>query len=212
MLGFVPHPNQPDAFAMQMRDGATVVDRRSPEAFAGAHIPGALNVGAGSSFPTWAGSVLDADADVLLVVDTVDQLRSVLWQLLRIGYREPIGWRAGGMQAWRMAAMPLNFMSHWTVKQLDARRRDNQPLFILDVRQPAEWHNGHIPGAHHISGGELPEKLSNLPDDAPIAVVCGSGYRSSVATSLLMKNGYQNVHNVIGGFSAWQAAELPVTN
>ena len=204
-----PPALQPDDFAMQARDGATIVDCRSPEAFAGAHIPGALNVGAGSSFPTWAGSVLDAETDILLVVDTVEQMRSVLWQLLRIGYREPIGWLAGGMMAWRMAALPLNFMSHWTVKELDARRRDDSELFILDVRQPAEWHDGHIPGAHHISGSELPSKLEDLPDNAPIAVYCGSGYRSAVASSLLMKNGYKNVHNVIGGFSAWQAAELP---
>ena len=201
---------RPDEFERRAAQGATIVDCRTPEAFAGAHIPGALNVGTGTSFPTWAGSVLDAERDILLVVDSVEDLDRVTWQLLRIGYREPIGWLAGGMQAWRVAAKPLAFMRQMTVQQLDAERRDRDDLVILDVRQPAEWHAGHLPDAQHISGGELPHKMQQIPDDAPVAVYCGSGYRSSVAASLLMQQRHPRVYNVIGGFSAWQAADLPV--
>ena len=205
-----PPALQPREFARCITAGAVVVDCRAPEAFAGAHIPGALNVGAGTSFPTWAGSVVSDDADVLLVVDDPGQLWSIYWKLLRIGYREPVGWLAGGMQAWRIAAQPLGSLPQWTPKQLDAQRRDNNDLFILDVRQPAEWHAGHIPDAHHISGSELPEQLEGVPKDRPVAVYCGSGYRSSVAASLLRRGGHRDVYNVIGGFTAWETEKLPV--
>lgn len=200
----------PREFARHLSEGALAVDCRAPEAFAGAHIPGALNVGAGTSFPTWAGSMLPGDADVLLVVDDPGQLWEIYWKLLRIGYKEPLGWLAGGMQAWRTAAQPLSSLPQWTPKELDAHRREKGGLFILDVRQPAEWHAGHVPGAHHISGSNLPEQLEDIPSDRPIAVYCGSGYRSSVAASLLRRSGHRTVYNVIGGFTAWEAEKLPV--
>lgn len=205
-----PPALQPQAFARKIRDGALVVDCRAPEAFAGAHIPGALNVGIGTSFPTWAGSILPEDADILLVVDDPGQLWELYWKLLRIGYQEPVGWLAGGMRAWRIAAQPLASLPQWTPKELDAHRRDRNGLYILDVRQPAEWAAGHVPGAHHISGGELPEQLDEVPKDRPVAVYCGSGYRSSVAASLLRRTGHRHVYNVIGGFTAWEAERLPV--
>lgn len=200
----------PAAFARHIDEGALVIDCRSPEAFAGAHIPGALSVGAGSAFPTWAGSVVPENADVLLVVDEAAQLQDVYWKLLRIGYREPLGWLAGGMSAWRTAARPLTSLPLWTPEQLEARRRDGNGLYILDVRQPGEWDSGHVPGAHHISGSDLREQLDEVPADRPVAVYCSSGYRSSVAASLLRRSGRREVYNVAGGFSAWQADDLPV--
>jgi hydroxyacylglutathione hydrolase len=205
-----PPALQPKEFARRITEGALVVDCRAPEAFAGAHIPGALNVGAGTSFPTWAGSILPEDADLLLVVDDPAQLWDIYWKLLRIGYREPSGWLAGGMMAWRTSAQPLGSLPQWTPRELEARRRERNDLFILDVRQPAEWKAGHVPDAHHISGGELPEQLDNVPKEKPVAVYCGSGYRSSVAASLLRRSGHRNVYNVIGGFAAWEAEQLPV--
>ncbi|MGD2054291.1 MAG: rhodanese-like domain-containing protein [Gammaproteobacteria bacterium] len=212
LLGVLTEPPalQPDEFALRMEDGALVVDCRAPEAFAGAHIPDSLNVGVGTSFPTWAGSILPEDASILLVVDEPGQLTDIYWKLLRIGYREPGGWLAGGMQAWRTSAKPLASLPQWSPKELDAHRRDSSDLFILDVRQPAEWADGHVPDAHHISGGELPSQLEDVPQDKAVAVYCGSGYRSSVAASLLRRNGHRKVYNVIGGFTAWEAENLPV--
>jgi hydroxyacylglutathione hydrolase len=201
---------QPNAFARRITEGALVIDCRAPDAFAAAHIPGSLNVGAGTSFPTWAGTILPEDADTLLVVDDPGQLQDIYWKLLRIGYRVPVGWLAGGMRSWQTAGQPHGALPLWTPAQLDGHRRDMKDLFILDVRQPAEWHAGHVPDAHHIAGGELPVRLDDVPKDRPVAVYCGSGYRSSVAASLLRRSGHRFVCNVIGGFSAWEAGQLPV--
>ncbi len=197
----------PHDFATAQADGAVVLDARPAEAFGAAHIPGALNVGLGSSFATWAGTVLADGARVLLVLDRADDLWDATWHLLRIGYDVPVGWLAGGMMAWRTDARPLEAIPQITVHQLKAKL-DAGEISVLDVRQPAEWAAGHIPGAAFITGGELPARLDDVPDVPVIATVCGSGYRSSVASSLLAATGH-TVINVLGGMTAWNNARYP---
>lgn len=205
-----PAALQPDAVERELGEGAVVLDTRPPEAFGGGHIPGALNVGAGAAFPTWAGTVLDEDAAVVLVLDSPADLWAVTWDLLRIGYDPPAGWLAGGMLAWRTAAKPIRRLPQITVlelkQQLDAGRVD-----VLDVRQPAEWAEGHVPGATFVTGAELPGRLHDvLPRTGrPLAVTCGSGYRSSVSASLIAARTDVEVVNVLGGMAAWNAAGLP---
>jgi hydroxyacylglutathione hydrolase len=190
-------------------DGAVMLDVRSPEAFGGAHLPGALNVGADGSFATWAGTVLPEDARVLLVLDGPDQLWPVTWDLLRIGYQTPVGWLAGGLDAWRTAAEPLEDLTQISVHELRDRLEAGD-MSLLDVRQPDEWASGHAPGARFITGAELPERLDEIPSDKPLAVACGSGYRSSVAASLIAANVRVPVLNVLGGMAAWKAADYPL--
>lgn len=197
----------PDDFAAAQADGAVVLDTRTPEAFGAAHIPGALNVGLGSSFATWAGTVLSADARLLLVLERPDDLWEASWQLLRIGYDVPAGWLAGGMFAWRTGARPLDAIEQITVHELRARL-ERREVAVLDVRQPAEWAEGHIPDATFVTGAELPGRLDDAPQAAVVAAVCGSGYRSSVATSLLAAHG-RMVVNVLGGMTAWNNAGYP---
>ena len=197
-----------DAFERRREEGALVLDTRPPEAFGGGHIPGALNVGLGPAFATWAGTVLPATARVLLVLDRPQDLWEATWQLLRIGYRLPEGWLAGGMSAWRVAAGPVESLPQITVDELNDGLGDGR-MSLLDVRQPAEWSGGHAPGAFHITGAELPDRVGEVPDAGPLAVTCSSGYRSSVAASLLARHGRTGLHNVIGGMSAWTAAGHP---
>ena len=189
------------------REGALVLDCRAPEAFA-AHIPGALNVGLEASFPTWAGTVLPPDAPILLVLDHPRELWEVCLHLLRIGYELPTGWLAGGMQAWRSAGKELEMLPQWTVWDLHKQLAQGGALLVLDVRQPREWTAGHIAEARHITGAELPERVDEVPEDQPVAVICGSGYRSSVAASILQRRGSQVVVNILGGMGAWTRAGL----
>jgi len=191
-------------------EGAVALDARSPEAFGGGHLPGALNVGLGSSFATWAGTVLPDGERVLLVLDRPSDLWEAVWQLLHIGYPLPLGWLGGGMFGWRTGAMPVETTPQITVQELNERLSRGQ-LELLDVRQPSEWAGGHVPGAVYITGAELPDRLDEVPADRPIAVACGSGYRSSVAASLLARHGRTDVVNVIGGMTAWKNAGLPMT-
>ncbi len=209
LLGQLVEPPalRPDDFEKLQSDGAVVLDARSPEAFGGAHVAGAVNVGLSSSFATWAGTVLPDGARVLLLLDRSDDLWDATWQLLRIGYEVPIGWLAGGMHSWRTAAKPIEAMKQITVHELK-RALDDNAMRVLDVRQPAEWEGGRIDGATFVTGAEVPEHADEAPE-GPLAVMCGSGYRSSVAASLLAARGRRDVVNVIGGMAAWRAAGYP---
>lgn len=209
-LGVLAEPSALGAgeFDQHRGAGAPVLDTRTPEAFGGAHIPGALNVGLGPAFATWAGTVLPGDARVLLMLDRPEDLWEATWQLLRIGYPPPLGWLAGGMSAWRTTARPVETTPQITVHELRERIR-SEGVRVLDVRQPAEWAAGHVPGASYITGAELPGRLDEVPRHRPVAVICGSGYRSSVAASLLARHGHTGVLNVTGGMTAWEQAGLP---
>lgn len=207
LLGVLGEPPalQPDEVEDLRARGAVILDTRAPEAFSGAHVPGALNVGLGSSFPTWAGTVLPEGAEVVLVLDDPHELWVATWELLRIGYPPPVGWLAGGMQSWRTSGRKVASLPLIDVDQL-SRGVEKSALTILDVRQPAEWASGHVPGALFITGAELPERIEDVPADKPVAVVCGSGFRSSTLASLLKHSGRERIFSVIGGMSAWQAS------
>lgn len=210
-LGVVPEPPALTVteFERARDEGALVLDCRPAEAFA-AHIPGALHVELGPAFPTWAGTVLPPDRPLVLLLDAPEDLWEAVWHLLRIGYDVPRGWLAGGMRAWRVAGREIERLPQWTVEELDNRMKQDQALLVLDVRQPQEWAGGHIPGAHFITGAELPGRIEEVPADRPVATVCGSGLRSSVAAGLLQAHGHRQVFNVLGGMRAWKSLGLPL--
>ena len=187
-------------------DAPVVLDIRSPEAFAGGHVPGAINVAFGTSFPTWAGTALPADARTVLVAEDDQDLVEVAWSLLRIGYPVPEGHLRGGMMAWRTSGREVA-----QLPTVDATTVDPDAFVVLDVRQPDEWTAGHAPEAVHITGAELPRRIEEVPRDGDVLVVCGSGYRSTVAASLLRRHGHDRITNLTGGMAAWRAAGLPTT-
>lgn len=91
---------------------------------------------------------------------------------------------------------------HFDLKRGEAPR-------ILDVRTAGEYDARHIEGAVHIPLPSLPRRLGELSKDAPLAVICGSGYRSSIAASILQIAGFSRVQNVMGGMGAYLETELP---
>ena len=84
---------------------------------------------------------------------------------------------------------------------------------LIDVRDPDEWAEGHIPGARNFSRGTLELEIEEAAPDlsAPIITHCGGGGRSALAAESLQRMGYRNVKSMAGGFKAWKAAGLPAT-
>lgn len=85
-----------------------------------------------------------------------------------------------------------------------AEKRD-QGAFILDVREPDEWQQFHIPGATLIPLGELPNRLNEVPKDKEIVVVCRTGNRSAQGRDILRNAGFPLVTSMSGGVTQWQA-------
>ena len=81
---------------------------------------------------------------------------------------------------------------------------------MLDVREPREWKEGYVESAERIFFGELTEKTCLLPKDKPIAVTCSVGNRSSVGASILKREGFKEVFNVLGGMNAWETLRYPM--
>jgi hydroxyacylglutathione hydrolase len=198
----------PVAFRDHAADGMAVIDTRHPLAFGGGHIPDAYGIGLSVDLSEWAGWVAPYDRPLLLVLEDEHRLEEVLTRLARVGLDRVDGYLAGDIGAWLTAGLPLRSLPQIPPAEL-APRLDE--LVVLDVRTDDEWDDGHIDGAIHVMGGELEDRLDELPDrDAEIAVTCSTGYRSTVAASLLQRHGFTRVRNVPGGMDGWKAAELPV--
>lgn len=187
---------------------AVLVDTRHLLAFGGGHIPGATHIGATGHLGIWAGWMLDAKRPLLLVLDNDSKLAEVLVHFARTGFDRFAGYLAGGMSAWENAGLPLQALPQLHVDHV-AERQKSANLVVVDVRSPQEWKKGHVPGARHLFLPEVPERLSELPRDKPVAVYCDSGYRASIAASLLQRNGF-DVSNIPGSWQAWKARGLPV--
>ena len=190
--------------------GALVVDARSPEAHATRRIPDSVSVPAGSSFGTWLGWVVDPDRPVVLLVEDVADLDGISRQALRIGFESIVGFIDGGLRAWRASGRPVQAGSVVDVDRLAADLSSGDPPLVIDVRQASEFEAGHVPGSIRLGAGELPAMLADLPRDRAIVTVCASGYRSSVAASLLRAAGFERVSAVSAGVPTWEARGYPV--
>ncbi|MEB3215625.1 MAG: MBL fold metallo-hydrolase [Nostocales cyanobacterium 94392] len=212
VLGCVPTlpPLSVEQFQQQMEDENTVViDARSILAFGGGHIPGAINIALTSSFPAWIGWMIDPDKTILLVVESERDISLVVEHLFRIGYDNCAGYLHDGMTSWQNAGLPLQHLGEWTVNELNQHKEDSN-LTVLDVRSDGEYQNGYVPGAKHIYLPHLENHLDELDKKQSIATYCGSGYRASIAASILQKHGFENVINIPGSWIAWKNQNLPV--
>jgi len=191
-----------------------VVDVRPKEAYATAHIPGSINIPLGQNLPSWAGWVLPYDKPLLIVPSSPAEMPEVVTHLIRVGLDQVEGYLDDGIDAWENQGFEISQLGSISVQGLHSRleKKDAANTFVLDVRTESEWNGGHIDGALHIHGGVLKDRYSEVPRDRPIAVVCGTGYRGSIAASFLKSNGWKDVSNVLGGMTAWNAVGLPTSS
>jgi hydroxyacylglutathione hydrolase len=192
--------------------GHTVIDLRDPLSFGASHIPGAFSIGAGTSLSTWASWVVPYDQPILLVASGAGQAEDAARSLVRVGLDDVRGWLEGGFDAWIRAGLALAQTPQWSVGTLAGRLASGRNhVEVIDVRAGDEWNAGHVPGARHIMGGDLPGRIEELRGrDVQYAVICATGYRSTVAASVLERAGIPGVVNVAGGMTAWAQAGLPI--
>ena len=92
---------------------------------------------------------------------------------------------------------------------LDQVASAGEDAVVVDVREPGEYIQGHVPGAVLIPMGQLPTRMTELDRSRPVYVVCASGNRSSAMTGLLRSNGF-DAHSVAGGTNAWIRTGRPI--
>jgi hydroxyacylglutathione hydrolase len=184
--------------------GAIVIDTRSAPFFGAGHFPGSINIGLSSNlFSTWVGFLVPFPKPIALVVGSAENARQARLHLARIGFDNVIGYvEADQLSHTRqLSQLGVNEL-HFALKRGEAPR-------VLDVRTAGEWDAEHIEDAMHIPLPSLSRRLDGLPRHDPLAIICGSGYRSSIAASLLQNAGFSRVQNVMGGMGAYLETKVP---
>ena len=183
-----------------------LIDARPVDRFAQGHIPGAVSVALGPNFAIWAGWLTPYDREVVLILDEDEQYEDALTELRRIGIDAVAGYLAGGMTAWQRRA---SRSSAWRRSGSDLSSR----LSATRCSTSGTAQNGrraYIAGAVNAPAGDLAQgAAAPVNGSGPVAVICGTGFRSAVASSLLQQTGKHDIVNVEGGMDAWCAAGLP---
>ncbi len=180
--------------------GGAIVDVRPVEAFAAAHVTGSLSIPLRGAFATWLGWVAASDRLLVIVRDADQDPDEVAWQAAKVGYDNLAGELAGGLDAARGAGMTIGCIPLVTPTDLGDTR-------VLDIRQDAEFADGHVPGADHVELGDLPARASDVPA-GPTVVMCGHGERAMTGASLLARAGRHDVAVLAGGPADWVASHV----
>jgi rhodanese-related sulfurtransferase/glyoxylase-like metal-dependent hydrolase (beta-lactamase superfamily II) len=202
-------PLSVDDMIAQLAAGAQVLDVREAGDFAHGHVRGALNIGLDGKFATWAGTVLSLDRPIVIIAGPGRHEEAAI-RLGRIGFDRVAGYLDTGMQAVEGREDLLGRTERVTASAIARELTATNPPFVLDVRTPQEWQTRHIVGSVNIPLNHLGERISELPRDRRIVVHCASGYRSSIAFSMLQRAGFDDLVELAGGIAAWEAAKLPV--
>jgi glyoxylase-like metal-dependent hydrolase (beta-lactamase superfamily II)/rhodanese-related sulfurtransferase len=206
-----PKPLPPSEIARLQKEGAIVLDVRPSAAYGTAHVPGSLHISLAGQFATWAGSLLRPQDSIVLVAEDEEQVAQARTRLARVGLDRVEGYLDGGILAWDRAGLTLQSIEQISVEELSHRLHEGAMDHVIDVRRPAEWKTGHIPSAMSLPLTHLKEDAAALDRARRIAVLCAGGFRSAIASSLLERQGFGSIANVVGGMAAWAAAKLPTT-
>jgi glyoxylase-like metal-dependent hydrolase (beta-lactamase superfamily II)/rhodanese-related sulfurtransferase len=181
-----------------------LLDVRDDQAFAAGHLRGAVNVGLSGRFAEYAAAVRAPGRPVLLVGTPADVAEARV-RLARVGVDTILG------AVTHLPTGPDTDGLMQPAARVDAaeaaRRIAAEPgLQVLDVRTPAEFAEGALPGAVNRPLAQLRTQLDRIDPDRPVLVHCAGGYRSSAAASLLRAHGCREVTDLLGGWAAWRAA------
>jgi glyoxylase-like metal-dependent hydrolase (beta-lactamase superfamily II)/rhodanese-related sulfurtransferase len=190
-------------FEMLQQKGATILDVRSPALFGQGHAPGSVNIGVASpSFSVWSGFFVNPDTPILLVVEDGEEADRAQSELARIGFDHIAGFLvAEDLQE------TLEITQVGVGDLLSALEGSQRPI-ILDVRSAQEYDRDHLEGTVNIPLPWLLRRIGEFSREVPLTVVCASGYRSSIATSLLESEGFTRLINVMGGTNGCQTVNV----
>jgi len=182
-----------------------VLDIRSAQEFGAGHIPNSVNIALSGKFATWAGTFITVGTPVAIAANTQAQVDEAFMRLARVGLETVTGFVL--MTEYDGPARAIDQVS---VIDTSEQTMAHGAWQFLDVRQPTEYGMGHARNARNFPLNALPQQIDMLDPTKPTYVICQSGYRSSLATSILENAGFQSVYNVVGGTSAWIESGLEI--
>lgn len=198
-----------EKFEEEVANGALILDVRNQTEFSKGFIPNSLFIGLNGTFAMWVGALIeDVKQKIVLIVDEGKEEEAVM-RLARVGYDHCVGYLKGGVEVYAAAGRTLN-----QIKGVSAEELNNAygSISIVDVRKPGEFEAEHVENALSYPLDFMSSDLNRLDKNETHYIHCAGGYRSVIAISLLMQNGYTNLTDVYGGFGAIAKTSIPKTN
>lgn len=197
----LPKPAQLSSDEIEKFDGV-VVDVRQNSEFGEGHVPNAVNIGLGGQFATWAGTLIPIGTPVAIVADTNEQIDEAFMRLARVGIET-----VKGFILMTDFAGEIKTIAQISVEEARAATSAEGVQFV-DVRRVQEYANGHAAKTVNFPIDILAREVDKIDPSHPTYVICQSGYRSSLGTSILENAGFKEIYNVTGGTKAWMDAGL----
>ena len=202
-----------ETFRKEVDNGALILDVRTQAEFIKGFIPGALFIGLNGTFAMWVGALIeDIHREIVLIIPEdklEDHLEEAVTRLARVGYDHAVGYLKGGVKTYVDNGGTLSTITSIPASDL-ATKIDS--VNLVDVRKPGEYDNEHVETAMHYPLDYMNDNLNKLDKDKTYHVHCAGGYRSVIAISLLMQNGYTKLIDISGGYGAIKQTNIPRSN
>lgn len=193
-------------------ESALVIDTRHEDIFRNGFIPGSIFIGVDGTFAPWVGSLVpDLQQPILIIADEGKE-EEVITRLARVGYDNTLGFLAGGLEAWTASGRAIDTIDSVTADELHLRLKAGAVDHFLDVRKPTEFLSHHAVDAENFPLDFINHNMQRLNPKRTYYVQCLGGYRSMITASILKARGYSNVVDVIGGWRAVEASDIPKTD
>jgi rhodanese-related sulfurtransferase len=190
------------------QEDVIILDTRFSSVFTEGFVPGSISIGLDGRFAEWAGSLLPFTKHIVLVTEPGKEKETIV-RLARVGFDKIDGYLAGSFPAWVAAGETPDMIIDIEADELAMDLPFDPKILVVDVRKQPEYADGHLKDAVNIPLDTLtdPGSMANFDETQNIYVHCAGGYRSVIASSLIKREGFHNIRNVIGGWS--KIKELP---
>ena len=200
-------PLSPDAFEdAATRTGAVVLDVRSAEDFAKAHIPNAIFIGIDGGFAPWVGTLIGDTKHPILLVTPEGREEETITRLSRVGFDNTLGYLEGCINAWVKQGKAVEQIENISAQELKTQVDNGAAIF--DVRKESEYDSTHIPNVNLVPLDEINQNLNRFDHDKPFYLHCAGGYRSMIALSILKNRGIHTGINVLGGMKSIRESDI----
>jgi hydroxyacylglutathione hydrolase len=187
---------------------ALVLDTRNADTFSKGFIPNSINIGLDGSFAQWVGEMIpDVKQEILLVADEGKEEEAIT-RLSRVGYDNTLGYLKDGFDSWKKATKEIDTVERISADEF-AKQYKKKKLTVFDVRKKSEFNSEHVLNTENIPLNRINEHLAEIPKNKPFVLICGGGYRSMIAASILKQRGWDNFVDVTGGFTAIAKTNVP---
>ncbi len=195
-------------FKNLINDDTIILDTRRATLFTKGFVPGSVSIGLEGRFAEWAGSLLPFDAPILLVTEPGKEKETIV-RLARVGFDKVKGYLSGGFEAWKNAGETIDLIIDVEADELMMDMPHDKNLLVMDVRRETEFADGHLKDAVNLPLNDMndPATMVDIEDDQNLYVHCAGGYRSVIASSLLKRQGFHNLRNVLGGWDKIKTQE-----